>query len=986
MVLVALLLAPAGALAATVGGSGGDDGGSRALAGVEPGLEYVAISPSGLARHLGALVEWKADRGVPSQVFTLEGIVAQYPGRDDAERVHNFLQDLYFNVTYGSLRWLLLVGDPEVMPVRYLWADRDHSGRRTAPQNLYLGDMYFSCLGSDWDLDGDGVYGEPGEEDPTPELYVGRIAATLPTEVEAAVDKTLAYELDPPGGDWYSNAFLAGALMDEPNVPDDPFTLPRVGGWSDEGFDPFSDNAWEVTQEVRRVLGEGWDYVDLADYPMFDGGKYSYKIDNLSRESAAAAWYRGNALVFWASHGYEGEGALAEYSGDGYEGMFEAARPFITHEDVTDPITGGILPLVYVSACYVGQFDKEDSKSFEGMLTVPEGGAIALIAGDGDTFRLENISTESYGNWWLSKRFFELVVVEGVDRPGQALGELKREYHEYYMTEGPPAADTVDMDYFYSNLYAYNLQGDPEVPLWLGGAEPARLAMEVVRGAVANSSAVVVRVTDQGTGVPVEGVRVFARGAGLARQLSALTGPDGFAVLSPGPTELGGELRLAATRAGCVSARAQVQVALGVRDLRVQREDVSGPAYFEVLGESLAYEVTVHNLGDFSATSVPVRFDSGDTSAPDEGPDARVQTRLVDLPPRGSETVGFTHRYQAPGQFTIVVEVDPSNSYPEADEGNNLASVQLVHRAPPSVPDQIGPFELRAGQVHPDPIDLDAYVTMPPGTPRKVSFAVVRATEGIGVWIDSSDVLQLRPSATVAGSATVTVALVVDGKAVDEMRVLLLVTGSNRPPRLVLPARAEVTVGGGPLEVIVNSSDPDEDPVTLATDLLGATIDGPRLLWTPAARDVGSRVVRVTATDGRGGTTNASVLVIVRVQNRPPEFLEDGTLRLEVEGDAAVEVALAAVDPDADPLEYRLMGIYEGFRVDPVTGLLTFDSSGLESGRHTAVVAVTDGSTIATRTVEVRVDRASDAPVVALIAVGFILLCAVGASVMFRRG
>jgi len=977
--MAGLMLVPPGAADAS---SPAPSAGTRASYSVEPGLEYVAIAPSGMARELKDLVEWKSDRGVPSQIFALEAILAQYGGRDGAERVHNFLQDLYYNVTGGTVRWLLLAGDSDVVPVRYLWADRDHSGKRTAPINLYLGDMYFSCLGSDWDADGDSVFGEPGEEDPTPELYVGRIAASTPLELGGAVRKTLRYELDPPLGDWFDNVFLAGALMDEPNVLDDPYTLPVAGGSSDEGYDPYTDNAWEVTQDVRRILGEGWDYVDLADYPMLEGGHYTYMVDTLSHQSAASAWFRGNAIAFWASHGYEGFGALAEYSGDGVDGMFESALPFIGADDLTDNITGGMLPLVYASSCYVGQFDKEDAKSFEGAITAPEGGAIALIAGDGDTFRLENISTEGFGNWWLSKRFFELLVRGGIDRPGQLLGELKLQYHAYYMTEGPPAEDETDMDYFYSNLYSYNLQGDPEVPVWLG--IPQRLSMEVVRGAVANSSGVVVRVTDVETGAPVEGARVHARGAGLATGTAATTGADGLAVIAPGPTELGGELRLASTMAGCVPARAVLTVGLGARDLAILPEDVKGPRYFQGLGDLVRYEVTARNTGDFSAASVPVRFDSGDASAPDTGPDARVQTRLVDLAPGAAAALDFSHRYTATGNYVVSFMVDPEDAYPEADESDNLVGVQLTHRPLPTVPDQIGPFQLRAGAVHDSPIDLDAYVVRPPGFPRDIRFELLRTGPGVSAWVDPEDLLQLLPSADAMGATSVTVALVVDGAQAGEMQVLLEVASANRAPFLNLPARVSLGAGEA-LVLVIEASDPDGEDVSIATDLPRATIEGHTLRWTPQPGDAGSRVVTVTAEDAGGASSTAALELVVARANAAPAFTEDGPLELSSEGGTRIELALPAVDPDADVLAWAIDVMSTGFSIDAATGLLTFDPEGLESGSYDVTVVVSDGRATDFRVVSVEVERASGAPVVALMVVGFVLLAGAGAAVVFRR-
>ena len=978
--MAGLMLVPPGAADAS---SPAPSAGTRAPYSVEPGLEYVAIAPSGMARQLGPLVEWKSDRGVVSQIFTLEAILAQYGGRDDAERVQNFLQDLYYNVTGGTVRWLLLAGDSDVVPVRYLWANRDHTGKRTASINLYLGDMYFSCLGSDWDADGDSVFGEPGEEDPTPELFVGRIAASTPFELDAAVQKTLRYELDPPLGDWFRNVFLAGALMDEPNVPDDPYTLPVAGRSSDEGYDPNMDNAWEVTQDVRRILGEGWDYVDLADYPMREGGHYDPRVDTLSGASAVAAWFRGNAIAFWASHGYEAFGALAEYSGDGVDGMFESALPFIRDEDLSDPATGDMLPLVYVSSCYVGQFDKEDAKSFEGAITSPEGGAIALIAGDGDTFRLENISTEGFGNWWLSRRFFELLVQDGIDRPGRLLGELKLQYHTHYMEEGPPAEDETDMDYFYSNLYSYNLQGDPEVPVWLG--IPRRLSMEVVRGAVANSSGVVVRATDADTGAPVEGARVHARGAGLATGTGAATGADGIAVVTPGPTELGGELRLAVTEEGCVPARLVLSVGLGARDLSILPEDVEGPRYFQDLGEVVRYKVTVHDTGDFSASSVPVRFDSGDASAPDTGPDARVQTRLVDLVPGASVALDFSHRYTTTGNFVVTLAVDPEDVYPEADEGDNDVSLQLTHKPLPTVPVQVGPFPLRAGAVHDAPIDLDAYVVLPPGFPREIRFELAGTGPGISAWIDPGDNLQLLPAADAKGASSVTVALVVDGTRAGEMQVLLDIVSANRAPAISVPGRVELQPGE-PLSLQVVASDPDGEDVLVTVDLPRATVAGHTVRWTPQPGDAGRRVVTVTAKDAAGASSTATFELIVGRANAAPAFTEDGPMELRSEGDERIEVALPALDPDGDLLTWAIDVMSTGFRIDAGTGLLTFDPEGLEAGTYDVTVVVSDGRATAFRVVSVEVERASGAPVVALIAAGCVLLAAVGAAVVFKRG
>lgn len=977
--LVLVLLAPAAAAVADAGGGSGDRQGGIYT---EPGLEYVAVAPSHLARYLAPLIEWKMDRGLPAQVFNMDQIEAAYEGRDDAERLHNFLQDLYHNHTGGTPRWLLLAGDSDQIPVRYLWANRDHTGNTQRERNLYVGDTYYSGLDSDWDSDGDDVFGEPGEEDLLPEMYVGRIAASLPEEMEAAVAKILSYELDPPSGDWYDNAFLAGALMDEPNRVDDPYTLPGSGGYSDEGFDPYTDNAYEVTQRVRAILGEGYDIIELADYPFFEACKYTPQTDTLNNEAAAAAWARGNAFVFMASHGYEAFGGLAEYQGTGTSGMFESAWPFIYSADTVVNKTDGMLPLVYISSCYSGQFDKEDYTNFESMLTVREGGAIALVAGDGDTFRLENISYRSFGNWWLSERFWQLVLEEGLVRPGEALYTLKHEYHTYYLTEGPPPGDRINMDYFYANLYAYNLQGDPEVPVWVG--EPSRLRLEVLGGAVFNSLAMRFRVTDADTGEPVEGAKVHARGGGLKGMQEAVTGADGVATIPQGPAVMGDQLRLAVTKDNWVPDRLVITVAEGARDVHIADADLTGPSSQAFTGATLEFQASVSNTGDFDLSSVTVSFDSGDNFAPDgEGVDARRQTRRVDLQAGTARTMTFQHRYTSPGEYDVIVRLDPDDAIAEATELDNEAIHHLQLRTVPTLPESYGPVQVEAGMVHGGSIDLDDLLEVPKGSSGVVKFTLGQVTDGVSAWIDEDAVLRFRPSPGLRGIAVIEVHLLSEGERVDTMTVSLDVGGTNSPP-LLSPIPDQTVNVGGDLSIVLDYNDTDGDRVFLTTSLQGAKVVDRTLTWTPTAGDVGESFPWVRAVDEWGGTSQVRFRLRVGQPNSAPS-IQSPDVELEVDEGERSFIIVSASDAEGDPLTFLPTSHEPGFSIDSVTGLVTFDSRGLDPGVYRTTVAVTDGKDTSFAELEVTVNGATSAPTVTLLAVGLIMVGLLALVVTFRR-
>jgi hypothetical protein len=795
------------------------------------------------------------------------------------------------------------------------------------------------------------------------------------------VAKILAYELDPPTGDWFDNVFLAGALMDEPNRLDDPYTLPNSSGYSDEGYDPYTDNAYEVTQKVRAVFGEERDFIDLADYPYFEGGKYKAANDTLNGAAATSAWARGNAFVFWASHGYEAVGALAEYEGSGTSGMFESAMPFITTADTIVNTTGGMLPLVYISSCYAGQFDKADYTNFEQMLTVPEGGAIALIAGDGDTFRLENISVRSFGNWWLGERFFQLVLDEGMVRPGEALATLKHEYHTYYLTEGPPPTDGIDMDYFYANLYSYNLQGDPEVPVWVG--TPDRLELEVLGGAVFNSPAMRFRVTDRATGEPVKDAVVHARGAGLAGLLETVTDDHGLATFSTGPRVMGEELRLAVTKDNWVPDRQVVTVDEGVRDLRLTEADLVGPTEKPYKDELTTFLATVTNTGDFPLSRVTVHFDSGDLNAPDtNGVNGRNQTLTLDMPVGQDYTIEFKHRYTAPGEYDVIARVDPEDLFQEANEMDNEAIHHLRLYPTPTLPESIGPFNLTVGEVIGTPIDLESFISFE--QPYKdVSFRFDSVSDGLVPWIDADNHLYVMARYVPDHDPYVSVLMNVDGVWAGGMKVMFDVRYVNTAPVVAAIPDMEVSLGDT-LTIQINATDLEGERLYLSTSLEDASIVEGRLTWTPGSEDVGVHYTSVTAMDMLGMSTRVWFIVTVTVQNSVPtiQAVEE---EISVEKDEKAHIAVNALDPDGDIVHYHLATSDEGFSIDEDTGLLTFDSSGLEPGRYTATVIASDGEASDQQAVEVTVEGTASVPVLWLMMAGLLLLAVAVVVLTYRR-
>ena len=114
------------------------------------------------------------------------------------------------------------------------------------------------------------------------------------------------------------------------------------------------------------------------------------------------------------------------------------------------------------------------------------------------------------------------------------------------------------------------------------------------------------------------------------------------------------------------------------------------------------------------------------------------------------------------------------------------------------------------------------------------------------------------------------------------------------------------------------------------------------VLWTPAAGDVGSRHVAVTASDNRGAATTQSfdLLVVAANTNQPPTITSRprGSIRVGT----LYQYAIQATDPNNDPLTYQLVTAPAGMTVD-TSGLVSWTPSIAQLGTNAVNLQVSDG-------------------------------------------
>jgi len=397
------------------------------------------------------LAEWKTLKGIPAEIYTVESIYQNYTGEDNASKIRNFLKDLYVS---KKLQWALLVGDVDKIPIRFF----------TMGSTLVPSDYYYAALDGSFDEDHDGHYGELGEIDWTPELYVGRIPVSSIDELESFVNKTLTYEqyLYLYSGEWTGNVLLAGGEISSSQ---------DIQGW----------RAKQATVKA---------FPQLSDYTLLTYDSIR-EFKNLTEQSFISKINEGAAIVDICSHGRE----TALY-------ISQIGSPFLNSTTAEALSNGYRLPLFFISACLAGCIDSNTDSVAESLLKNPGGGAIAVIASTRTTFGGDtlNDAADTFFDYTFFRIFFS-ADQPFTHRPGYALYEAKKEYYKSYK-------NLLESNTTYTQLFIeYILLGDPELPVCFG---PLKSLNVNIDGRLVPGKEITLKVSDGNS--PVNGAYVCIQG------------------------------------------------------------------------------------------------------------------------------------------------------------------------------------------------------------------------------------------------------------------------------------------------------------------------------------------------------------------------------------------------------------------------------------------------------------------------------------------
>lgn len=357
------------------------------------------VTDASMEGIFGELAEYRTDQGILTEVVTMDEIYPTASGRDDAEKLRNFVKE--YHSTYG-LDYLLLGGDTGLVPFRYAYAMTCEAGIHTREDSLPC-DLYFSDLDGDWDANGNDIFGEIADAvDLYPDVTVGRATVENMLEAQIFVDNIRAYEEAGPSDHFGSALFLAAIL------------------WTN----PFTDAA------------ESKDLIDEEFVPWWvDITKLYESLGNENLGTTMIAMNEGQNFINHDGHAW--------WSSIGVGDDYMTAE----HMDAIDS-EGRFSSFMYSIGCWSAAFDFDAVG--EHFITNPQGCGVAYVGNSSYGWGSPGNPCYGYSDA-LDHLFFDLLFSDPSLTNGELLAQTKVHFIPYSMWE----------NVYRWHQYDVNLLGDP---------------------------------------------------------------------------------------------------------------------------------------------------------------------------------------------------------------------------------------------------------------------------------------------------------------------------------------------------------------------------------------------------------------------------------------------------------------------------------------------------------------------------------------------
>ena len=394
--------------------------------------------------------KWKTANGKLTKIIKVGQINRDFKADSIQEKIRLCVRD---HIVNHKTRWVILGGDS--LPGGKGVVPGGHMTVHAAEPNGIPTDIVYLSK-TNWDADGDGIYGEFDDDRdaisyPDGTVGLGRIPVRTAEDVMAFTEKVIAYESNYPTDEFARNMIYT--CTDKP-------AYPKVRN----SWDGYLSKVWDGEMGRFFSAETPWDE---------DGDPGSYA---LSAENVVDLFNKKTTSKLHI----HGHGHLPAW-------VLEKSR--FTDKHIGQLKNAGAYPLITTVSCNTGEYDSDDDPSIvERMLRLPNAGSVAVVApirtgkahfANRSDFRLMVTEGKLDGTTMTMTRYWVFGLGEGATT-GHALMKAKQAM----------ATDAEESASFHLCVCELNLLGDPTLDM--RAMTPRQPQFEIAIANVENKAQVVV--------------------------------------------------------------------------------------------------------------------------------------------------------------------------------------------------------------------------------------------------------------------------------------------------------------------------------------------------------------------------------------------------------------------------------------------------------------------------------------------------------------
>jgi len=390
------------------------------------------IGPESMQTHVSTFIECKRNLGYRVVYSSIEDVYSTSQGFDNTEKIRNFVRNKYHQ---SCINYLLIIGDIHQIPMKEFYPNPDNHWRT----GIIPSDLYYVELTGHWDSDGDGFYGEYGEDDIDlmPEIHVGRIPFNDPAVVSGILQKTIEYEED--HGIWKTQTLLIGAMNNFYNE-------------DNNGYDFYRTDGANLMEKIKESIFVNMNARTLYEKEGLNPSEYTcdypLTIDNVISSWSMASY----GCAIWWAHGIYNAAMRKWWAVDDGDGIPESnemnCESFISVN--SHPVGGRYQPIVFANSCDNGRPEKENLGK-----TLLKDASTGIVSATRTTWYVLGWNDfKDGGNASMAYCFWDALAKKS-QTTGEAINYSRLQYHMNFN----------DVWQHLANIYSYNYYGDPTLKL-----------------------------------------------------------------------------------------------------------------------------------------------------------------------------------------------------------------------------------------------------------------------------------------------------------------------------------------------------------------------------------------------------------------------------------------------------------------------------------------------------------------------------------------